>query len=293
MFDALVLPRHLPRLKVLIERHPDLAVVVDHGAKPRIRDGLREPWASDLAAIAGCAGVTCKLSGSSPRRLPTGAYPTFGPMRSRSLQPFGPQRVMFGSDWPVVNLAGGYARWREAALDLIQDFSVPERAAILGDTAERVYLSGAGDMMLKGIDPLLSADLLWILAAMGHGDDLAIVDGNHPAETIARATTSGRLVRLPGVTMERAVSAILTVLPIDDFTDRSGAPHAVVGKPDEFRPCSAGAGRDRRAQPGAPPLAGIERHAFYAAARGAFAVVQCVDPRPYGCFLVRKGVIAG
>ena len=64
--------------------------------------------------------------------------------------------------------------------------------------------------MLKGIDPLLSADLLWILAAMGHGDDLAIVDGNHPAEAIGRSTTSGRLVRLPGITMERAVAAILT-----------------------------------------------------------------------------------
>ena len=90
--------------------------------------------------------------------------------------------------------------------------------------------------MLKGIDPLLSADLLWILAAMGHGDDLAIVDGNHPAETIARATTSGRLVRLPGVTMERAVAAILSVLPIDDFTADPVRRMQVVGKPDEIPP---------------------------------------------------------
>jgi L-fucose mutarotase len=148
--------------------------------------------------------------------------------------------------------------------------------------------------MLKGVDPLLSADILWILAAMGHGDDIAVVDGNHPAETIATATTSGELVRLPGVTMERAVAAILTVLPIDDFTDDPVRRMEVVGKPDEIpavqRAVQAvidkAAGR-------ALPMHGIERHAFYAAARGAFAVIQCVDPRPYGCFLIRKGVIAG
>jgi L-fucose mutarotase len=148
--------------------------------------------------------------------------------------------------------------------------------------------------MLKGIDPLLSADLLWILAAMGHGDDLAIVDGNHPAETIARATVSGRLVRLPGVTMERAVAAVLSVLPVDDFTADPVRRMQVVGKPDEIPAVQqAVQAVIARAVPSAPPLAGLERHAFYAAARGAFAVVQCLDPRPYGCFLVRKGVIAG
>jgi L-fucose mutarotase len=147
--------------------------------------------------------------------------------------------------------------------------------------------------MLKGLDPLLSADLLWILAAMGHGDDLAIVDGNHPAETIARATTSGRLVRLPGVTMERAVAAILTVLPIDDFTDDPVRRMEVVGKPDEVPAVQQAVQAAIARAGGGVAMAGIERHAFYAAARGAFAVVQCLDPRPYGCFLVRKGVIAG
>lgn len=62
--------------------------------------------------------------------------------------------------------------------------------------------------MLKNLDPVLSADLLWVLAAMGHGDDLALVDANHPAETIASSTTSGRLIRLPGLTMQRAARAI-------------------------------------------------------------------------------------
>ena len=148
--------------------------------------------------------------------------------------------------------------------------------------------------MLKGFDPLLSPELLWVLASMGHGDDIAVVDGNHPAETIARATTSGKLVRLPGVIIERAVAAILTVLPIDDFTDDPVRRMEVVGKPDEVPEVQrsvqtvidAAAGRSL-------PMHGIERHAFYAAARGAFAVIQCVDPRPYGCFLIRKGVIRG
>ena len=148
--------------------------------------------------------------------------------------------------------------------------------------------------MLKGIDPLLSADLLWILAAMGHGDDLAIVDGNHPAETIARATTSGRLVRLPGITMERAVAAILTVLPVDDFVPDPVRRMEVVGKPEDIPPVQrAVQAAIEQAAGRALPMAGLERHAFYAAARGAFAVVQCIDPRPYGCFLIRKGVIAG
>ena len=111
--------------------------------------------------------------------------------------------------------------------------------------------------MLKGIDPLLSADLLWILAAMGHGDDLAIVDGNHPAETIARAHV-GPAVRLPGA----RVAAILTVLPVDDFTADPVRRMQVVGKPDEIPAVqqavqaviARAAGRRAAAWPRAPRL---------------------------------------
>ncbi len=148
--------------------------------------------------------------------------------------------------------------------------------------------------MLKNLDPVLSADLLWILAAMGHGDDLALVDANHPAETIAAATTSGRLVRLPGLTMERAARAILSVLPIDDFEPDPLRRMQVVGDPDAIPDVQAAIQREIDTALGAPtPLAGIERFAFYEAARASFAVVQVGDPRPYGCFLLRKGVIAG
>jgi len=148
--------------------------------------------------------------------------------------------------------------------------------------------------MLKTLDPVLSADLLWILAAMGHGDDLALVDANHPAETIAAATTSGRLVRLPGLTMERAARAILSVLPIDDFEPEPLRRMLVVGDAATIPAVQATVQREIDAALGRPaPLAGIERFAFYEAARRAFAVVQVGDPRPYGCFLLRKGVIAG
>lgn len=148
--------------------------------------------------------------------------------------------------------------------------------------------------MLKTLDPVLSADLLWILAAMGHGDDLALVDANHPAETIAAATTSGRLVRLPGLSMERAARAILSVLPIDDFEPEPLRRMLVVGDAAAIPAVQAAVQREIDAALGRPaPLAGIERFAFYEAARRAFAVVQVGDPRPYGCFLLRKGVIAG
>jgi L-fucose mutarotase len=148
--------------------------------------------------------------------------------------------------------------------------------------------------MLKNLDPVLSADLLWILAAMGHGDDIALVDANHPAEGIARATISGRLIRLPGLTMERVARAILSVLPIDDFEPHAVRRMHVVDEPKTIPAVQAAVQRELDAALGThTPLAGIERFAFYEMARQAFAVVQVGDPRPYGCFLLRKGVIAG
>ncbi len=147
--------------------------------------------------------------------------------------------------------------------------------------------------MLKGLDPILGPDLLWILAAMGHGDDIAIVDANHPAERIAAATVSKRLVRLPGLTMARAVQAVLSVLPVDDFEPDPVRRMAVVGDaaamPEVQQDVQA---EIARALGRETPMAGIDRFAFYAAASKAFAVVQVGDPRPYGCFLIRKGIIA-
>lgn len=142
--------------------------------------------------------------------------------------------------------------------------------------------------MLKGLDPILGPDLLWVLAAMGHGDDLAVVDANHPAERIAAATTTGRLVRLPGLTMARVVGAILSVLPIDDFEPAPLRRMSVVDDPARVPPIQA----EVMALVGAAHVPGLDRFAFYEAASRSFAVVQVGDLRPYGCFLIRKGIIA-
>ncbi|MBC9208561.1 fucose-binding protein [Roseomonas aerophila] len=148
--------------------------------------------------------------------------------------------------------------------------------------------------MLKHIDPLLTPDLLWVLAAMGHGDDLALVDANFPAEAVARATSSGRLLRLPGLRMGAVARAILSVLPLDDFVPDPVRCMQVVGDPTSVPPVQQEM-RDiirHAAGPGAA-LHGLERFAFYEASRQAFAVVQVGDARSYGDFLFRKGAIAG
>jgi len=147
--------------------------------------------------------------------------------------------------------------------------------------------------MLKTLDPVLSPDLLWVLAAMGHGDDLALVDANHPAEAIARSTVSGRLVRLPGLRMGRAAAAILSVLPIDDFEPDPVRRMEVVGDPQHVPEVQREVQAALDHAVSGIAVAGLERFRFYEAARRSFAVVQVGDARPYGCFLLRKGVIAG
>jgi L-fuconolactonase len=113
-FDALVKPRELRPLLSMLERHPDLAVVVDHCAKPDIAAGAWQPWAGDLAAIAANSGACCKLSG-----LVTEAgnpWTTDALLRyvDHVIECFGSDRVLWGSDWPVVTLAATYAAWSDA-----------------------------------------------------------------------------------------------------------------------------------------------------------------------------------
>ena len=146
-------------------------------------------------------------------------------------------------------------------------------------------------MRLKGIDPLLSPELLHVLASMGHGDDLAIVDANHPAETIAANTVTGRLIRLPGIRVEVAATAVLTLLPLDDFTDDPVRFMQVVDKPEEVPPAVADLLKAIRAAGYAGRFVSLDRFTFYGAARAAFGIVQCGDARFYGNVLLRKGAI--
>jgi len=140
--------------------------------------------------------------------------------------------------------------------------------------------------MLKTIDPLLSPELLSVLAEMGHGDDLAIVDANFPAVTMAR-----RLVRV-SAPATAVLEAVLTLLPLDDFVDEPVAVMKVVGAPDEIpatvREFQATV---NKAESKTVKVARIDRFAFYDRARAAFAVVATGETRLYGCVVVKKGVI--
>jgi L-fucose mutarotase len=146
--------------------------------------------------------------------------------------------------------------------------------------------------MLKGIDNSLSAELLMVLMSMGHGDDLLICDVNHPAATIARHTTYGRLVNMSGCDLPRAAQAILSLMPLDTFVDAPVVRMKVVDDPGRMMPVHERLQRVVNQIEGrAVAMGALERFDFYAAAKHAYAVVRTSDPGPYGCFLLRKGVI--
>lgn len=138
-FDALVLPRHLPRLAALRDRHPDLRIVVDHGAKPAIREQLFDIWARDIAVIAGDGRSVCKLSGLATEAGPDWTPETLRPYVEHLLECFGPERLVFGSDWPVLTLVGSYDDWLSAVRGYLAPLTAVERAAVLGGNAVRVY----------------------------------------------------------------------------------------------------------------------------------------------------------
>ncbi|EHL96442.1 amidohydrolase family protein [Acetobacteraceae bacterium AT-5844] len=140
VFDALVRPAHLSRLLTCLERHPDLSVVLDHAAKPDIRHRGFQPWATEIAALAGHPGVSCKLSGLLTEAPEGAGEVELRPYFEHLLSCFGPQRIIWGSDWPVLNLAASYERWWQVTEDLLGSLSQNDRAAILGGNAERIYL---------------------------------------------------------------------------------------------------------------------------------------------------------
>ena len=144
VFDALVLPRHLPKLLRLIDRHPDLTFVLDHCAKPRLATGEIESWRRDIALLAERENIVCKLSGLVTEAARDWQIADLRPAADHVCACFTPRRMMWGSDWPVVNLAGGYAQWLAAAETLLADLSPDETAAVFGGTAARVYLANRG-----------------------------------------------------------------------------------------------------------------------------------------------------
>ena len=146
--------------------------------------------------------------------------------------------------------------------------------------------------MLKNLDPLLNADVLQALRAMGHGDELVVCDANFPADSVARATVLGRLLRIDGADAPRAVRAILSVLPLDTFVEAPAMRMEVVGEPNTIPTVQHEAQAEVDAAEGrAVPFAPIERHAFYARARKAYCVIATGETRGYGCFVFTKGVL--
>jgi len=144
IFDALVLPRHLPRLSRVVDLHPDLQFVLDHCAKPSLATGDIAAWKDDIAKLAKRPNIVCKLSGLATEAAPGWQVADMRPALNHVLANFGPERLLWGSDWPVVNLAGGYAKWLAAAETLLADLSDDERAGIFGLNAARIYLSNRG-----------------------------------------------------------------------------------------------------------------------------------------------------
>ncbi|HTX48488.1 MAG TPA: amidohydrolase family protein [Caulobacteraceae bacterium] len=138
-FDALVKPRHLPHLTRLLAARPGLRVAIDHGAKPDIAGGALAEWAEAMRRIGRDSAAVCKVSGLVTEAAPGWRGETLQPYVDVLLEAFGPARLMWGSDWPVVNLAGGYATWHAAAEALTECCTADERAEIFGGTAQRFY----------------------------------------------------------------------------------------------------------------------------------------------------------
>ena len=138
-FDALTLPKHLPNLRTLLARYPDMRVVIDHASKPLIRDQIITGWAEDMAGLARETSAFCKMSGLVTEAKSDWTVQDLAPYVDHLLNTFGAERLIWGSDWPVCTLNSSYARWVEATDSLLQELSTVEKEAILGKNALRAY----------------------------------------------------------------------------------------------------------------------------------------------------------
>lgn len=139
-YDILIFERHLPQTLEFVDRHPGQVFIVDHIAKPKIKEGATAPWGSNIAELARRENVYCKVSGMATeadwdRWTPEQLRPYFDTV----LAAFGPGRLMFGSDWPVLTLAATYRRWVDTFLSFISELSAAEQRDICQQTAIRAY----------------------------------------------------------------------------------------------------------------------------------------------------------
>lgn len=146
--------------------------------------------------------------------------------------------------------------------------------------------------MLKNIHPLLNADVLYALRAMGHGDEIVFTDTNFPSDSVARQTVLGEALRIETATAADAVAAVLSLMPLDSFIEHSGLRMEVIGSPDEVLPVQLEVQAVIDAEEGRSwPMGSLERFAFYERAKQAYCIVQTGERRFYGNFILSKGVI--
>jgi L-fuconolactonase len=139
-YDLLVLPHQLPAAAALAERAPQLRLVLDHAAKPPLRSGDVRDWAKDIRALSRSPQVVCKFSGLiTEADHQSWATEDLQPVAQELLDDFGPQRLMFGSDWPVCRVAGGWTAWASAAEELLRPLSAAELDQVLQGAARRTY----------------------------------------------------------------------------------------------------------------------------------------------------------
>jgi len=146
--------------------------------------------------------------------------------------------------------------------------------------------------MLHGIDQRITPALMNCLMAMGHGDELAIVDANYPATSTAAQTIYGEAIHLPGFSAPEAIALITTLLPLDGFSDTCALRMEIDKEPDTLSDVHTEAFKIINAvKPDGAVAGSIERQEFYTRAAQAFCVVATTESRPFGCFILRKGVI--
>lgn len=137
--DALIFPQHITNLIKLMEQHPLLKVVVDHGAKPFIKNKSFEPWASDMKILAEFPNVYCKLSGFLTEAGENWLWDEVKPFLDHLFYCFGFERIMWGSDFPVLNLVSNYKEWFSLSQNYLLEFGQEECELVLGMNAKKFY----------------------------------------------------------------------------------------------------------------------------------------------------------
>lgn len=146
--------------------------------------------------------------------------------------------------------------------------------------------------MLKNIDPLISAELLYLIAEMGHGDELVLVDRNFPARSVANETSSGKLIRTEGCNVTQIARALFSLFPLDSFVDEPIIGMQTVGSPGDIPEVQQEVLKIAiEAEGKTIRMGSFERMQFYQQAKQSYAVVSTGENRPYGCFILKKGVI--